>query len=170
MLKRVIFFLSINFFLFFPQNVFGAEKVVYLDVNFIINKSKPAISIIKRIEKIKDKETMQLQLTSDNLQKRNDELVKTKNLLSDEELKKKVSKLREEIKLFEKKKAKTINDLNNKKKEELNEFLKLINPLIKDYMDKNSIDIVIDKKNIFIAKTDKDITKDILEIINREIK
>ena len=170
MLKRVIFFLSINFFFFFPQNVFGAEKVVYLDVNFIINKSKPAISIIKRIEKIKDKETMQLQLTSDNLQKRNDELVKTKNLLSDEELKKKVSKLREEIKLFEKKKAKTIKDLNNKKKEELNEFLKLINPLIKDYMDKNSIDIVIDKKNIFIAKTDKDITKDILEIINKEIK
>mgnify|MGYP007000061581 len=78
-------------------------------VNFIINKSKPAISIIKRIEKIKDKETKQLKLTSDNLQKKNDELVKTKNLLSDEELKNKVSKLREEIKLFEKKKVKTIN-------------------------------------------------------------
>ena len=170
MFKRLIFFLSINLFLFSTLNVFGAEKVVYLDVNFIINKSKPAISIIKRIEKIKDKETRQLKLTSDDLQKRNDELVKTKNLLSDEELKDKVSKLREEIKLFEKKKVKTINDLNNKKKKELNEFLKLINPLIKDYMDKNSIDIVIDKKNIFIAKTDKDITKDILEIINREIK
>ena len=170
MLKKLIFFLSINFFLFSTQNVFAAEKVVYLDVNFIINKSEPAISIIKRIEKIKDKETKQLKLTSDNLQKKNDELVKTKNLLSDEELKNKVSKLREEIKLFEKKKVKTINDLNDKKKKELNEFLKLINPLIKDYMDKNSIDIVIDKKNIFIAKTDKDITKDILEIINREIK
>ena len=170
MFKRVIFVLSINFFLFSTQNVFGAEKIVYLDVNFIINKSKPAISIIKRIEKIKDKETKQLKLTSDNLQKKNDELVKTKNLLSDEELKNKVSKLREEIKLFEKKKVKTINDLNDKKNKELNGFLKLINPLIKDYMDKNSIDIVIDKKNIFIAKTDKDITKDILEIINREIK
>ena len=170
MFKRLIFFLSINFFLFSTQNVFGTEKVVYLDVNFIINKSKPAISIIKRIEKIKDEETKQLKLTSDKLQKKNDELVKTKNLLSDEELKNKVSKLREEIKLFEKKKVKTINDLNDKKKKELNEFLKLINPLIKDYMDKNSIDIVIDKKNIFIAKTDKDITKDILDIINREIK
>ena len=57
MLKKVIFFLSINFFLFSTQNIFAAEKVVYLDVNFILNKSKPAISIIKRIEKIKDKET-----------------------------------------------------------------------------------------------------------------
>ena len=75
MFKRLIFFLSINLFLFSTLNVYGAEKVVYLDVNFIINKSKPAISIIKRIEKIKDKETRQLKLTSDNLQKRNDELV-----------------------------------------------------------------------------------------------
>ena len=60
--------------------------------------------------------------------------------------------------------------MNKKKTDELNDFLKLINPLIKSYMDKNSIDIVIDKKNIFIAKTDKDITKDILEIINSELK
>ncbi len=169
MFKRLIFFFNI-FFLLNIQNVFGNDKIVYLDINFIINKSKPAISIIKKIETIKNNETKKLKLTSQKLKQKNDELAKTKNLLSKEELKDKVSKLREEIKLFEKKKIKTINDLNKKKKNELNEFLKLINPIVKDYMDKNSIDIVIDKKNIFIAKTEKDITKDILEIINKEIK
>ena len=169
MFKRLIFFFNI-FFLLNIQNAFGNDKIVYLDINFIINKSKPAISIIKKIETIKNNETKKLKLTSQKLKQKNDELAKTKNLLSEEELKDKVSKLREEIKLFEKKKIKTINDLNKKKKNELNEFLKLINPIVKDYMDKNSIDIVIDKKNIFIAKTEKDITKDILEIINKEIK
>ena len=169
MYKKLLFFLSFLYLLNI-QNVLSNEKIVYLDVNFIINKSNPAISIISKIDKIKEKETKQLKLAGDKLKKKNDELVKTKNLLSEEELKNKVSSLREEIKLFEKKKIKTINDLNNKKKNELNEFLKLINPLIKDYMEKNSIDIVIDKKNIFIAKTKKDITKDILEIINKEIK
>jgi len=34
----------------------------------------------------------------------------------------------------------------------------------------NSIDVVIDKKNIFIAKSEHDITKDILELINKKIK
>ena len=169
MFKKLIFILYI-FLLFNIQNAFSDENIVYLDVNFIINKSKPAISIIKKIEKIKENETKQLKLTGDKLQKKNDELVKTKNLLSENELKNKVAKLREEIKLFEKKKIDIINNLNKKKTDELNDFLKLINPLIKSYMDKNSIDIVIDKKNIFIAKTDKDITKDILEIINSEIK
>tara|TARA_B100001057_G_scaffold251428_1_gene251684 strand:+ start:930 stop:1439 length:510 start_codon:yes stop_codon:yes gene_type:complete len=169
MFKKLIFILSIFFFSNI-QNVFSNENIVYLDVNFIINKSKPALSIIKKIEKIKENETKQLKLTGDKLQKKNDEIVKTKNLLSESELKDKVSKLREEIKLFEKKKIDTINNLNKKKTDELNQFLNLVNPLIKDYMDKNSIDIIIDKKNIFIAKTDKDITKDILEIINKEIK
>ena len=169
MFKKLIFILYI-FFLFNIQNAFSNENIVYLDVNFIINKSKPALSIIKKIEKIKENETKQLKLTGDKLQKKNDELVKTKNLLSENELKNKVAKLREEIKSFEKKKIDIINNLNKKKTDELNDFLKLINPLIKSYMDKNSIDIVIDKKNIFIAKTDKDITKDILEIINSEIK
>ena len=169
MFKRLVFFLLI-IFLFNIQSVLSNEKIVYLDVNFIINKSKPAIAIIKKIEKIKDKETKQLKLEGDELNKKNDELVKTKNILSEEELKNKVSKLREDIKLFEQKKIKTINSLNKKKKIELNEFLKKINPLIKNYMDKNSIDIIIDKKNIFIAKTDMDITKDILEIVNKEIK
>ena len=169
MFKKLIFILYI-FLLFNIQNAFSDENIVYLDVNFIINKSKPAISIIKKIEKIKENETKQLKLTGDKLQKKNDELVKTKNLLSENELKNKVAKLREEIKSFEKKKIDIINNLNKKKTDELNQFLNLVNPLIKDYMDKNSIDIIIDKKNIFIAKTDKDITKDILEIINKEIK
>ena len=169
MYKKTIIFFYI-FFFFNTHNVLSDDKVVYLDVNFIINKSKPAISIIKKIEKIKEKETKQSKITGDELKKKNDKLAKTKNLLSEQELKDKVTKLREEIKLFEKKKIQTINELNKKKKNELNEFLKLVNPIIKDYMEKNSIDIVIDKKNIFIAKTDKDITKDILEIINKKIK
>ena len=37
-------------------------------------------------------------------------------------------------------------------------------------MDKNSISILIEKKNIFIAKSNYDITKNILKIINNEIK
>ena len=43
-------------------------------------------------------------------------------------------------------------------------FLKLINPIIQEYMKKNSIDMIIDKKNIFMAKSKNDITDDILKI------
>jgi Skp family chaperone for outer membrane proteins len=37
-------------------------------------------------------------------------------------------------------------------------------------MDKNSIGILVEKKNIFIARSNYDITDDVLKIINNEIK
>jgi Skp family chaperone for outer membrane proteins len=152
------------------SNAYSNEKIVYLDVNFIMNKSKPAISIIKKIDKIRNKETKNLKSAEEKIKKKNEELKKTKNLISEAEFKDKVAKFRDELKQFEAKKIKTINEINKKRQQELNDFLSLINPLIQDYMKKNSIDIVIDKKNIFIAKSEHDITKDILEIVNNKIK
>ena len=49
--------------------------------------------------------------------------------------------------------------MNIKKNKELDQFLKLINPIIQEYMKEKSIDIIIDKKNIFMAKSKNDITK-----------
>ena len=40
------------------------------------------------------------------------------------------------------------------------------NSVIQVYMDQNSIDVVLDKKNIFIGKVSSDITKIILKEIN----
>jgi Skp family chaperone for outer membrane proteins len=45
-----------------------------------------------------------------------------------------------------------------------------VTPIIQDYMKKNSISIIIDKKNIFIAQSNYEITDEILELINKNIK
>ena len=170
MIFKKNFFLILIFFLFGSTNLWSSEKIAFLDVEFIINKSKPALVIIKKIEKIRDQETKKLKKIEDNLKKKNEELIKTKNLISDEELKKKISSLRDEAKSFDELRKKTITELNIKKNKELKEFLKLINPIIQEYMKEKSIDMIIDKKNIFMAKSKNDITKDILEIINTKIK
>ena len=170
MIFKKNFFLIIIFFIFSGSNLWSSEKIAFLDVELLINKSKPALVIIKKIEKIRDQETKKLKKIEDNLKKKNEELIKTKNLISDEELKKKISSLRDEAKSFDELRKKTITELNIKKNKELNEFLKLINPIIQEYMKEKSIDMIIDKKNIFMAKSKNDITKDILEIINTKIK
>ena len=163
-------FLVIIFFLLGVTNTWSSEKIAFLDVEFIINKSKPAILIIKKIEKIRDQETEKLIKIENNLKKKNDEIAKTKNLISKEELNKKISSLRNEVKAFEELRKKTIKDLNIKRKKELDQFLKRINPIVQEYMKEKSIDMIIDKKNIFMAKSNNDITEDILEIINSKIK
>ena len=59
---------------------------------------------------------------------------------------------------------------NNLKVEELNNVLAKFNIKIQDYMSQNSIDIVLNKNNIFIGKVTSDITKSVLVEINNEFK
>ena len=49
-------------------------------------------------------------------------------------------------------------------------FFDQITPIIQNYMDENSINILLDRKNVFIGKTDSDITNSIIEKINIELK
>ena len=96
--------------------------------------------------------------------------MKSKNLLSEEELNNKIMSLRKEAKTFEQKKIKTINEINKKRATELNNFLQRIKPVVEEYMKENSISMIIDKKNLFMAKNENDITKDILDLVNKKIK
>ena len=49
-------------------------------------------------------------------------------------------------------------------------LLKLINPIIQEYMNNNSISFLMDKKNIYIADKSYDITNNLIELINKKIK
>jgi len=152
------------------SKVWSNENIAFLDINYIVNKSKPALSIINKIEKLKEKETKKLKKIEDELKKKNDEIVKSKNLLSEKELNDKIVSLRKEAKTFEQEKIKTINEINKKRAAELNNFLQRIKPVVEEYMKKNSISIIIDKKNLFMAKSENDITKDILDLVNKKVK
>ena len=74
-----------------------------------------------------------------------------------------VKKFKDEKDLFSKK-------LKEKKQYELQNFLQQINPIIQDYMKNNSIDIVLEKKQLFIGSSNNDITEDILQLINQKFK
>jgi Skp family chaperone for outer membrane proteins len=49
-------------------------------------------------------------------------------------------------------------------------FLKQISPIINDYMEENSINVLLDSKNIFIGSKASNLTKDILKEINKKLK
>ena len=51
----------------------------------------------------------------------------------------------------------------------ISEFFAEVNPLIQEYLDKNSIDILLNNKYVVIGKNDLDITEKIIKIINKKI-
>ena len=105
-----------------------------------------------------------------NLKKVEDEINKQKNIISEEELKKKLLEFRKQVSSFRQDRQKVINEFNQKKKIEFNEFFKKITPIIENYVKEKNIDIVLDRKNILIANKKIDITQEIIKIIDSKIK
>ena len=63
-----------------------------------------------------------------------------------------------------------VEELSNTKNKELNLFFENIKPIIQNYMNDNSIDMIINSKNIFMGDKNSDITTDLIEKININFK
>ena len=50
------------------------------------------------------------------------------------------------------------------------ELLNKLNPIMKKYMEENKIRVVLDKKNILLGDKSLEITSQIMEILNKEVK
>jgi len=63
-----------------------------------------------------------------------------------------------------------INEFNKLKVDNTNNLLKLINPILLKFSNDKEISIILQKKNLVVAKTELDITDDIIKIVNVEVK
>ena len=59
-----------------------------------------------------------------------------------------------------------VEELKNIKNNELNSFFKNIKPVVQNYMNENSIDMIVNSKNVFMGNNKSDITNDLIEKIN----
>jgi Skp family chaperone for outer membrane proteins len=118
------------------------------------------------------KRTNYIDFESEEKKFKNEEnrILGSKNILSKNEYNKKVNIFKKDLINYQNKKKTIINELNKNKNNEIIRYIKLISPIINEFMEKNSIGILIEKKNIFIAKSNYDITKNVLEKINNQIK
>ena len=126
--------------------------------------------MISQLEKSKKAALLKFEKKETDLKKVENDIQKQKNIISEEELKKKLFEFRKDVGSFRQDRQKVINDFNQKKKEQFEEFFKKITPIIENYVAENKIDILLDKKNIFVASKKKNITQEIIKIIDNKIK
>ena len=146
------------------------DQIVYLDLDNIVSNTKAGKLIIDELKKSKEVALLKFKKKEKELKKIENDINKQKNIISEDELKKKITNFRKEITIFNNDKEKVINEFNKKKIDEFNKFFKKITPLIENYVKEKKIDIVLDRKNIFLASKKKDITQEIIKIIDNKIK
>ena len=167
-MKKLNLFLFI-FLIFFSSfsKSYSEDKIVFLDVEFAVNNSNIGQKILNNLNETRKNEINKLKKIEEELKGKDKEINNVKNIISKEELDKKIKEFKKDIEKFNLRKneiqKKFVNDKNNK----LDELFKKINPLIIEYMDDNSIDMVIGKNSVYLAKSNLDITKNIIELINK---
>jgi len=143
------------------------DKVSFIDIDFILKNSNLGESILNEIENLNNKNIDELQNKEKELKKIEEEIKSKKNILSEQEFKKEVDLLKEKIKKYRIYKDKLVKDFEQNKNKKLNLFFKEVNPIIQKFMDKNSIDILLDRKNVFMGKKNSDITNQIIQELNK---
>jgi len=146
------------------------ENIAYIDLDNIVKNTKAGKSIIDKLKTSKDTALKKFEKKEKALKKVEEDINKQKNVLSKEELKNKISDFRKEIASFRNDREKLINDFNIKKIQEFEKFFKKVTPIIGKYVEEKNIDIVLDKKNIFLANKNNDITNEIIKLIDDKIK
>ena len=106
-------FLIINFFLIiFTLSYADEQKIVYLNVDKIMQQSIAGKSIKKQLENLYTKNLEKFKKNDEILKNKEKKLIAQKNILSQEDFQKELSSLRKEIINFQKEQVKARDDIN----------------------------------------------------------
>ena len=162
--------LIILIFFLFSIPSYSSERVVYLDVEKIMQSSIAGKSIIAQLKSKQESSVSKFKKKEKDIIEKEKKLISQKNVLSKEEFGKNIKDLRDEIIEFQKDRNKAFNEIAKLRVKASTNLLKKLNPILENYSKTNSISMVIQKKHIVIGKKEDDITKDILELVNQKVK
>ena len=168
-----MFFLRISIILIFlistsHSNENQLIKFVSLDFiikNSIIGKKLSKENTEKRNTIIKKSKNQELKL-----EKQKNDILSKQNVLEKKEFEAKVVSHQKQVKEYQEKRNKEIQALNEKNIELLKKLKMKIDKILVNYATENKIDMILKKEDIIVSNSNFDVTKDILSIIDKEIK
>ena len=169
MIKIKVILLSFFFILLQINLLSSNENIVFVDVDYVIKNSNVGKKALEKINNLDKKNIDTLKKKNSELQKLETELKKKQNIITNHAFQLKEKNLKEMINAYKKEKKIMVTNLNKFKNEEISKVFEQISPIISQYMENNSINILFDSKNIFMGASSSDITKTILDEINNQI-
>ena len=158
------------FFLIFSSIVYGQEKIVYLDTNYLLTQSEVGKYVNAKLKKINDKNIEEFKKIELNIKSIEEDLLKQKNILKKEDYEEKISDLKNKYKSYQEKRKNKNAELTQLRNKVGNKILNHINEILTKYSKSESISLIIEKKNVVIGKTDLDVTSEIMSLLNKKVK
>jgi len=157
-------------FLLLTNLAFSEQKIAFIDMDKLISTSKSGSSILKQLTDLNNKNSKFLKNEKKKFQEKEAKLIAQKNILSKTDFQNKLNELKLEIKNYNQNRNKILADFDKLKIDNTNNLLKLINPILVKFSNDQEIAIILQKKDLVIAKTQLDITNEVIKIVNSEVK
>ena len=169
MLKQFVKLFVITFLILgYTNSKTSAEtNIVYLDLKIIMNESAAGKKAQDYLEKQHKNNLASFKKTAEKLKKEEMDLIAKKQVMEKEKYKKEIEKLRSKAANFAKERRDKTEELAKTRMKARNDLLSAIKPLLEKYSNENGVDLVIDKKNVIIGKSNIDITSIIIEELNQ---
>ena len=161
-----------NFFLVLLFCLYSGNlsaEIFYIDIDKIINQTNVGKYINKEFEnskKINDAKNLE---SKNQLKKREESLIAQKNILETNEFNNKLRLFRKDVSDFNQMSQKSNRDLQNMLMKNKANFLKLIEPILLEYVATNNITYLLQKKYIIVGHNDLNKTADIIELVDKKI-
>ncbi len=168
-MKQFVKYFVVTFFLFLCTGVQAEQKIVVLDLKYVLNNSKPGKGAQDYLKKTFNDNAKRFNDMEASLKKEEQDLLTKKTVLSKEEYTKKTDNLRKKVIDFQSQRRASIDKLATQRAESRDQLLKAIDPILETYIKENNISLVVDKKNTLGGSPENDITKIIVEKLNKAL-
>ena len=167
---KVLFTSIIFVLIFFTNLAFSEQKIVFINMDRLISTSNAGASIFKQLTNLNNKNLKFLKSEEKKFKEKEIKLISQKNIISETDFQNKINELKSEIKEYNQNRTKMIKDFNKLKVDNTNNLLKLINPILVKFSNDKEISIILQKKDLVIAKKELEITDEIIKIVNKNVK
>tara|TARA_E500000178_G_C16787481_1_gene646466 strand:+ start:202 stop:726 length:525 start_codon:yes stop_codon:yes gene_type:complete len=148
----------------------SAQTPHFIDFQKILNESIAGKKAQNQLKNSLEQTVKKLEQTQKNLQDQEKKIIQQKKLISPEEYKKQVDDLRKKVSDLQKNRANALQKISKQRAKAKKELLKNLNPIIQNYMQEKKIRMVLNKKDLILADEKLDITKNIMDILNKKVK
>jgi len=167
-MKYIVKFFVVTFLLLVSTQA-SADKIAYLDMKFVLNNSKAGKGAQDYLQKtFKDNQKTFAEREKKLKQEEND-LLGQKTILSKEEYQKKTDSLRKKVIDYQSQRRASFDKITKQRADARKKLIEALDPILNSYIKENNIAAVIDKKFIIGGQTDFDITKLIVEKLNKAL-
>ena len=168
-LKYIVKIFVITYLIFGITNSFAENKVVYIDMNRILNESKVGIFVEKELTKIHNAKLDNFKQIEEKLKKEEIGLISKRNIMAREDFDKKVKVLNEEAQKYQDERRKWFDGITVKRNNARAEVLESLDPILTEHFEQNQISIMLYKRNIAIGTSELDVTDKIIDELNKKL-